>query len=352
VSIDQRLSRLAPALTAQERAILILEAWKDGRPEDPSWRKHMPQDQTRSFNHYIELMNQANLILGKVCGVLAMQAEVLEQREAWLVGLTLWQEQIEEIARAVRLAVREPITESEYQVALEAARDEWVPVEELASFLAGERDYSKDDYEEGEEGWGPVVKDEVWDRAVAEEEKRLRALVADGKLPSRGKGKALKLQHRALQHFGRDVGAVPEDYLSYRVVPDDQAEEVEVDRFYLRRLQRVIAWQEPDGPDGDKLTDMPAKIRQGLSETTAYRLVVSWVELRSVEMVLDEIGEEFNGLDPLRPVFREKLDGTKARLLAVKEHLLFLKMDVVLREPLDEEIEEVRGWITQSRPTS
>jgi hypothetical protein len=68
-----RLSRLAPALTAQERGILILEAWKNDMPEDPAWRKHMPQDQTPAFNRYIELMNQANTVLGRVISVLHMQ---------------------------------------------------------------------------------------------------------------------------------------------------------------------------------------------------------------------------------------------------------------------------------------
>ena len=53
MSIDQRLSRLAPALTAQERAILILEAWKDGRPEEPVWR----YAQSQAFIRYIDLMD-------------------------------------------------------------------------------------------------------------------------------------------------------------------------------------------------------------------------------------------------------------------------------------------------------
>ena len=50
----------------------------------------MPQDQARVFNRYIELMNQANQVLGKVSGVLAMQAQMLCVREAWLVNITLW----------------------------------------------------------------------------------------------------------------------------------------------------------------------------------------------------------------------------------------------------------------------
>ena len=351
MSIDQRLNRLSGALTAQERAILILEAWKAGRAEDPAWRRSMPADQAHAFNRYIEQMNQANVVLGRVIGVIHMQAEALEQREAWLVGLILWQEHIDEIRHAVRLAINEPITESEYNAAVEANRDEWVPVEDLAAFLAGKREYAGDDCEESETGW-PVVKDDVWDRAVAEEEKHLRRLVADGELPSRGKGKALKLQQRAIVYFGHDVGAAPEDYLSYRLVPDDQAEAVKVEREYLRRLQRVIDWQSGDGPDTDELTDMPERMREGLKGTTALRLISTWVLLLSVEAVVKEIGESFNGIDPLRPVFREKLESTREKLLAIKEHLSYLRIEVELRDPLDEEIQEIRGWLEELPATS
>ena len=346
MSIDQRLNRLAPALTAQERAILVLESWKDERPEDPAWRKYMPQEQNRAFSYYIELMNRANLVLGKVAGVLAMQARMLSLREAWLVDVTLWQEHVDEIRQAVRRSVREPITESEHQALVQAACDEWVPVEELAEFLAGDRDdYPDAAYEEDESGY-LSIRDEFWEPAVAEEERRLRALVADGTLQARGKGKAMKLQQGALSHFGHEVGAASEDYVSYQVLPDDRAEEAETDRQLLRGLQRVLDWQHFDGPDTDEVTGMPEKIRQALRDSTAFHLISTWVEVRSVEMLLDEIGEEFNGIDPLRPVFREKLDSTRETLLGVKEHLLYLGIDAKLREPLDEELEEVRSWVT------
>jgi hypothetical protein len=345
MSLDTRLSRLAPGLTAQERAILVLEAWKDDRPEDPSWRNSMPTEQTRAFNHYIELMNKANLALGRVIGVIHMQAEALEQREAWLMSMVLWMDHIEEIARAVRLAVREPVTESEYNAQVEANREEWVPVEELAAFLAGQREYADDDFEESEADW-PEVKDDVWERAVAEEEERLRKLVAAGKLPSRGKGKALKLQQRAIMHFGH------ENYLSYRVVPDDHAESVEVERESLRRLQQAIDWQSGDGPETDELTDLPQRMCEGLKATTAHRIISTWVLLHSVEAVVNEIGESFNGIDPLRPVFREKREATRAKLLAIQEHLRVLNIEVELRDPLAEEIQEIRGWLEDSPANS
>jgi hypothetical protein len=106
VSIDSRLSRLSPALSALERAILILNAWKEGKEEDPSWRRYMPADQTQAFNRYIGLMNVANRQFGIYIGLLARSAAELRLREAWLVSLTLWQEHIDEMRRALRLSQR------------------------------------------------------------------------------------------------------------------------------------------------------------------------------------------------------------------------------------------------------
>jgi hypothetical protein len=119
--------------------------------------------------------------------------------------------------------------------------------------------------------------------------------------------------------------------------PDDQAEEVEVERFYLRRLRHVLNWQQPDGPDTDELTGIPERRRTGPRETTAYRLISTWVLLRTVDVLVKEIGEAFNG--------------TREKLLSIREHLLFLSMDVVLREPLDEELEEMRGWVAETPAT-
>src|SRR5690606_26012436 len=108
VSLDTRLSRLSPVLTAQERAVLVLEAWKDGKPEDPAWRSAMPVHQASAFNRYIDLMNAANRFLGAYVAHLFRRAEKVQLRRAWLVTLVLWQEHIEEVRRAVALAMKEP----------------------------------------------------------------------------------------------------------------------------------------------------------------------------------------------------------------------------------------------------
>jgi len=44
-TLDSRLGRLMPTLTANERAILVLKSLKGGTPEDPKWRQSMPTSQ-------------------------------------------------------------------------------------------------------------------------------------------------------------------------------------------------------------------------------------------------------------------------------------------------------------------
>ena len=48
---DKRLSSLVSALTAKERALLVLRAWKEDKDEDPDWRRTMPPAQANNFNY-------------------------------------------------------------------------------------------------------------------------------------------------------------------------------------------------------------------------------------------------------------------------------------------------------------
>jgi hypothetical protein len=223
VSLDQRLSRLAPALTAQERAILILEAWKEDKLEDPLWRQAMPQEQSRAFNHYIELMNEANRVLGVLINILFQQAEKVEMWQGWLTSLVCWQDHIDEIREAVRIEVKSP-----------AAR---------------------------------------------------------------------------------------------------------------KRLDAVLDWT-PE-VDGRALPVMPGSLIEAMRETTAYKLISAWIQVECIRAAVDDVAAEFNGIDPLRPALRQKITSTREKLQATKEHLQVLGMDVVLRDPLDEELEEIRSWLAE-----
>jgi hypothetical protein len=101
VSIDTRLRKVIPALSAKERGLPVLGCLKDGTPEDPLWRKTMPASQVREFNQFIDLMNVANIQLAAQIAVLEQAAETIEMRECWLIPVVLWQAHLAEIHRAV-----------------------------------------------------------------------------------------------------------------------------------------------------------------------------------------------------------------------------------------------------------
>ncbi len=266
--------------------------------------------------------------------------------------MVLWQEHADEISRAVRLAVQEPITESDYRAQIDASRSEWVPIDELADIAAGDHEGWTDAEMETVEGWDePVVRQEAWDRVAAGKEKELRALVAAGKLSGRGRGTALKVQLGAFHDLtGRPMGAVPEQVLTYRVLPDSEAEAVATERRRLEWLHDAVAWQsgmeDREGTEPVGIDRLREYVLQGL----VVNMSACWLAVREAEIVIDEAAEEFDGIDPLRPWARTLLDECKASLLEVNRHLECIKMEVELPEPSEEDIAELRE--IARRPTS
>ena len=95
MSIDARLSRLSPGLTARERAVLILKADRDKRPEDPSWQRTLPSEQRDEFNRLIGLMNGSNKYLPLFITMVEGWAAQMEVRLHWWetmvgYGAALW----------------------------------------------------------------------------------------------------------------------------------------------------------------------------------------------------------------------------------------------------------------------
>jgi len=227
-----------------------------------------------------------------------------------------------------------------------ANRAEWLPLDELAAELANEDDWSDADYEADEEGHQQIT-DEAWERRCEEKERWLRERVADGTLQARGKGKNLKLQWGAFDDLiGRVTGKVPENHLLYRVLPDELAEEVDSDRRLIAGLQGIVDWKPvEEGEDASGVPDMPGRLIDSLKGGIAGGLIFAWVELRTVEEVLEEIGAEFEGADPLKPRGREMLEKTKQRLLKLQGELEHFRMEVVLRDPLPEELDDLWGFV-------
>ena len=95
MSLDTHLGKLMPALTAKERAILVLRSLREKTPEDPRWRRTMPLDQTREFNRLIVLMNACNIYLPLYITMVEQHTEQLFVRFSWLqtvlgLGMQTW----------------------------------------------------------------------------------------------------------------------------------------------------------------------------------------------------------------------------------------------------------------------
>jgi hypothetical protein len=132
---ERRLADLYPALSARERAVLILQAIKEERDADPMIRRTMPESQYDTFNHLMSRISGANSDLAILLMVLELHLETLDAKFAWLVTTQLWAMQAEQVREYLYVYGKETITESEFALKREAARKELVPVDELAEIL-------------------------------------------------------------------------------------------------------------------------------------------------------------------------------------------------------------------------
>ncbi len=301
----ESLGRVYAALSARERAVLVLRAWKEGRPEAPEVRRAMPGWQVAEVKRLVDLAHGVNDVLGTLAALLRMQVEAVRRGCVCVCTLHLWGLQAEALRRTCILVAREPITEEEYGRREREAREALLPLAECAEVLAGR---------EGEAG--------KW----REKERELRALVAAGVLLGEGKGSRLRIQAGSFYDWlGEPVPVVPDVGVAYAVVPDARAVEVAWEREQLRRAWEVLARmpepldrEERGGPaEEGSLRALAwaalAEVRDGLQAT--------WRELRAVEVVVGEVAEELGGEDPALPEVRELLDDAKAVLQGLREDL-------------------------------
>jgi hypothetical protein len=106
MSIDARLNRLMTALTAKERAILVLRSWQSGTPEDPTWRSTMPCEQKAQFSHYIHLMNACNIHLPLYITIVGQRTEQLWLRVYWMDSLLPFGKRLWDLAKFVPVSER------------------------------------------------------------------------------------------------------------------------------------------------------------------------------------------------------------------------------------------------------
>ncbi len=359
-SKDHQLEKMFESLTAHERAVLVLRSWKEGKDEDPAWRRTMPSSQGSEFNHYIGLMNGVNTRIGVYLLFVRQEVEKLSLRFAWLMTMMLWQYQALEFWEHVLFASKEPVTESEYRELERKEREEYRPIGELASILTEHHDgFTEADLMPAEDGHDEhiVVAPEAWARVQKEKERELAALVKEGALPGQGRGKALKVQAGAFyDRLGEPAPVYPEWARWYEVVPDDQAEDAQRRRRFLERA--VEAYRR--GPrvliphltglgqsEEFQVTDPSTidELAQALKETLQEGVLARWRELRAAEVVVEEVAREFDGEDPCVPVLRHEIDRCRSNLEGLHRDLQDYVPPFALEEPGEEQLAAVRELV-------
>jgi len=342
--MERRLERLYPALSAKERAILVLRAWKEAKEPDPAVRFSMPSGQAPEFNRLVDLMNAANFDLGQYVLVVDLLLGQLDLRYAWLATLRLWGMQASSTADYIGLYTKGPVTESERKRLLEKERARMAPLSELAEVLV-ERCC---DEEQGD--------DAAWEKVVREKKAEIRDLVESGVIIGKQTGKRILVNVGSFYDWlGEPVPLTPKWGRAYEVFPDDEAEKVE----RLRRARRKVADRLAGTPyfDGlSLLSGAKGKAKQaGMSEVADAlearvrgELMQRWKELRATEVVLEEAREEFGGEDPAHPKLRESLNECKLKAQELREAMRWATGGE-LPDPDESLLDGVRGLLDRAR---
>ena len=84
-ALDSRLERLMPALSARERFLLELPAYRADTKPDPQIRTSMPAGQNEEFNHYLQVFNRVN----RKFDVMAILIQTLVEKLRLHVGMVV-----------------------------------------------------------------------------------------------------------------------------------------------------------------------------------------------------------------------------------------------------------------------
>jgi hypothetical protein len=351
VSLGARLDRLTSALSAKERALLVLRSMKERTPEDPLWRQTMPNDQVREFNRLIELMTIANREFAFLIAMIEKELEKLDLYSSWLYTLHLWRLNLADINFTASLVAREAITRSVHEKLVETARDEYILASQLAVILAEEkRSWSDDDVEEV--GWTRelVVKPQSWKRLQAEAEQQIRDAVEAGTLEARGAGKKLAVKRASFDAWlGRPVTVYPRWAGAYEVLADDREIHVQADQHTLEHLRQAI--EETPIPldllereQGSNLDALISAMQTNLQRMLEFR----WSELVATERVVERIAAEFDSEDPLKPHSRAGLDKARRQGEELARILEMYGQPATLGEADEHEVGELRAMVERN----
>ncbi len=355
---ESRIDKLFPALTAKERAILVLGAWKQGEEEDPLVRREMPAEQGVEFNRLIDLMNGVNVDLATRDITLYALVGKQGAKSGWLATVQVWGLDAWRVAAYLFLHTKEPVTESEHRKLVRKARSEMVPARELAEILVERHDgWSEADVESASDEGDDLVSDEAWDRVRKGKEKEIARLVEDGTLKGERKGRRLLVNAGSFYDWLGEPAPVPPEWgLEFEVFPDEDADEVRRLRKERQAVRETIAKAPSDSAIepvfrrlgvernrskeatswGDQIADaLSSSLRDGIREC--------WQALRAIELAVHEVEVEFDGEYPLLPEPGAILEVVRKELEDLRQSAQRYVEPFELPEPDEEVLARVRS---------
>jgi hypothetical protein len=276
-----RLDKLAPGLSARERAVLSVRATLLDEREDPRIRSTMPREQSVEFNRLICMANGVLHVLLPQALVLEQEVEALNLRYALLLTVAAWGLNQSSLEGALGIVAAMPIASSEYERLVEEGRATYVSLVEAAELLESN--------DEGEEL-----------RPEAAYRKAVRQLVERGQVKASGTGSKVSIQLGSMYDY---LGIVHEPRTErgwrYEVLPD---QEYRLHRWRGELAERAVSRGQiaPSLPPGPSLTsDLTVagspldELRTALAVRVKAELSLRWSQLLALETVAAEVVERF-----------------------------------------------------------
>ncbi len=349
---DKRLDRLMPALTAKERAILVLEDLRVGNTPDPMIVHATPPERAKEFSRLLGLINAVNVELSMGIVVLREQVKQTALKMAWLQSIRMCALDMSVLAGYIALETDEPITESGWKERQADLAQDADDIDVIVEHVVYDGVWLPQDLDADGDPQPQAV-----DRRWAEVEPVVRDAITAGDLPASGRGKR-KIRWSDLAVWtNTEMPVFPDWGRAYDVHPDAEAHRITTHVEYRRAAERIFD-QAPKRMHLplDDLPQNPEDVEPTLANlplvlVSAVRrdFLARAAELAAIEQVIQAIADdELDGHSPLDDAGHAIVDETRGILDEVRVSLAEYIGEIELPLPVDEDVQLVWGLIRRA----
>lgn len=315
---DRRIDNLFDGLTARERAVLAIQAWKEDRYEPPGLRRRIPPGQDDEFYDLLNHSRGLGLLLSVVAPIWRQSLATHSTRYGWLLTLELTEIYVSSLSSYIVTHTREQITESQHAKLVDQERAQLLPLADLADLLVDEnQEWADPDLEDG------YISDRAYARVKKEKAAQLRKLFDEGTIVGRRKGKSIELNLGSFYDWlGEAVPICPEWALDLEIVPDDQEEKVRCETDQ-RNHARSIVQRALNGTTARRMGEKPSEddLYAAVERQLIGGVIADSREIRAADRLVAELQQRLGGEDPIDPEVRKTLDSCRRELAGILEAL-------------------------------